>query len=116
MGWSTRPHPLTVVRSTCRIGREELAMRRLWLPVRFGVTAMLPASAAADPGTHRKATEIAGQGTGIGCADDWALRYWRCAAMSRMCVLLKRVACIAAVTLLGFGLVGTTAYGDASPV
>src|SRR3954447_17755304 len=91
-------------------------MRRLWLPVRFGVAAMLPASASADPGTHRKPTEIAGQGTGIGCDDDWALRYWKCAAMSGMCVLLKRVACVAALTLLGFGLVGTTAYGDASPV
>jgi hypothetical protein len=40
-------------------------MRRLWLPVLLGVTAALPASASADPGTHSKLTAIAGQGAGI---------------------------------------------------
>jgi hypothetical protein len=41
-------------------------MRRLWLPVLFGLAAAaLPAGASADPGTHSKLTAIAGQGAGI---------------------------------------------------
>jgi len=41
-------------------------MRRLWLPVLFGLAAAaLPARAAADPETHSKLTAIAGQGVGI---------------------------------------------------
>jgi hypothetical protein len=41
-------------------------MRRLWLPVLFGLAAAaLPAGAAADPGTHSRLTAIAGPGAGI---------------------------------------------------
>jgi hypothetical protein len=41
-------------------------MRRLWLPVLFGLAAAaLPAGASADPGTHSTLTAIAGQGVGI---------------------------------------------------
>jgi hypothetical protein len=40
-------------------------MRRLWLPVLFGLAVALPGSAYADPGTHSKLTAIAGQGAGI---------------------------------------------------
>jgi hypothetical protein len=41
-------------------------MRRLWLPVLFGLAAAaLPAGASADPGTHGKLTAIAGQGAGM---------------------------------------------------
>ena len=40
-------------------------MRRLWLPVLFGLAAALPASASADPGTQSKLTAIAGQGAWI---------------------------------------------------
>jgi hypothetical protein len=41
-------------------------MRRLWLPVLFGLAAAaLPAGASANPGTHSKLTAIAGQGAGI---------------------------------------------------
>jgi hypothetical protein len=40
-------------------------MRRLWLPVLFGLAAAaLPAGASADPGTHGTLTAIAGQGAG----------------------------------------------------
>src|SRR5829696_6389221 len=41
-------------------------MRRLWLPVLFGLAAAaLPAGASADPGTRSRLTAIAGQGAGI---------------------------------------------------
>jgi hypothetical protein len=41
-------------------------MRRLWLPVLFGLAvAALPAGASADPGTHSTLTAIAGHGVGI---------------------------------------------------